>query len=132
MSEPSSRPAAFGARLGAAPATFVPAVREVLDRRAERKGVLPAGELDKSSESVLSSVIERTSLLAERVPLLTVILALAGTFVRLARPASGAGPGLLAVAAGLLLGTILGLLLGPAAPPEPPIHDPGPLPSWLR
>lgn len=63
---------------------------------------------------------------------LAAILALTGTFVLLARPASGAGPGLLAVSAGLLLGAILGLLLGPAAPPEPPIHDPGPLPSWLR
>ncbi len=57
--------------------TFVPAIREILDRRAERKGVLPASDLDQSSESILSSVIERTSLLAERIPVLTVILALA-------------------------------------------------------
>ncbi len=56
--------------------TFVPSVREVLDRRAERKGVLPVGDLDQSSESVLSNVIERTSLLAERVPVFTVIVAL--------------------------------------------------------
>jgi predicted RND superfamily exporter protein len=56
--------------------TFVPSVRLVLDRRAERKGVLPVSDLDQSSESVLSSVIERTSLLAERVPVVTVIVAL--------------------------------------------------------
>lgn len=56
--------------------TFVPAVREMLDRRAERRGALPVSELDKSSESVLSSVIERTSLLAERVPIATVLVAL--------------------------------------------------------
>ena len=57
--------------------TFVPSVREVLDRRAERKGVLPVADLDRSSESVLSGVIERTSLLAEKVPVFTVIVALA-------------------------------------------------------
>jgi predicted RND superfamily exporter protein len=56
--------------------TFVPAVREVLDRRAEAKGTLPVQSLGQSGEGILSRVIERTSLLAERVPVVTVVIAL--------------------------------------------------------
>ncbi|MFP5332018.1 MAG: efflux RND transporter permease subunit [Acidimicrobiia bacterium] len=56
--------------------TFVPAVRELLDRRAERKGVLPVAEFEASGDGSLSRLIEKTSVLADRTPVTTVIVAL--------------------------------------------------------
>lgn len=56
--------------------TFIPSVRLILDRRAEKKGRLPVNAIVSSRESVLSNVVERVSLLAERVPVVTVVAAL--------------------------------------------------------
>lgn len=63
--------------------SFVPAVRLLLDRRAERAGRLPTDGFASSSERLLSSLMERASVLAERaaVPTLVVTLLLgAGGF----------------------------------------------------
>lgn len=56
--------------------TFVPAMRELLDRRAERRGTLPVGELESSGDGSLSRIIERTSVLADRAAVPTVVVAL--------------------------------------------------------
>lgn len=56
--------------------TFVPAMRELLDRRAERKGALPAAEMAHSGDGSLSRIIEKTSVLADRAAVPTVIVAL--------------------------------------------------------
>jgi uncharacterized protein len=61
--------------------TFVPALRLVLDRRAEAAGVLPADAFRASSEDRwLPRIMEKTAVLAERfaVPSLVVMLALGG------------------------------------------------------
>ncbi|MDX1620700.1 MAG: MMPL family transporter [Nitriliruptorales bacterium] len=60
--------------------TFVPAVRRLLDRRAERKEALPREALASGSESRLSNTMARMSILAERTPIvvLAVTLALGG------------------------------------------------------
>ena len=64
--------------------TFVPAVRTLLDRRAERHGRLPREALASNSESRLPSVMARTSVLAERhavtVLAVTVLLAAIGAY----------------------------------------------------
>jgi uncharacterized protein len=51
--------------------TFVPAVRLLLDRRAERTGHLPAAALGRTSERILPGVMARTAVLAERAPVAT-------------------------------------------------------------
>ncbi len=61
--------------------TFVPALRLVLDRRAEAKGTLPAEAFRASSEErLLPRMMEKTAVLAERfaIPTLVVMLALGG------------------------------------------------------
>lgn len=61
--------------------TFVPALRLILDRRAEAKGVLPVEAFRSSSEErILPRVMEKTAVLAERfaIPTLVVMLALGG------------------------------------------------------
>ena len=57
--------------------TFVPAVREVLDRRAERNGRLDEETLAGNSSRLLPKIIGSTSVLARKVALPTVILSLA-------------------------------------------------------
>ncbi|MEX0757489.1 MAG: MMPL family transporter, partial [Acidimicrobiia bacterium] len=56
--------------------TFVPAIRQILDRRAESKGVLPVSEFKSAGDGSLSRIIEKTSVLADRIPVLTVVVAL--------------------------------------------------------
>ncbi|HSJ29133.1 MAG TPA: MMPL family transporter, partial [Acidimicrobiia bacterium] len=56
--------------------TFVPAIRSLLDRRAERRGTLPIAALETTGEGSLSRIIEKTSVLADRAALPTVIVAL--------------------------------------------------------
>jgi uncharacterized protein len=51
--------------------TFVPAVRLLLDRRAERLGRVPARALGRGSERLLPGVMARTAVLAERTPFAT-------------------------------------------------------------
>jgi predicted RND superfamily exporter protein len=60
--------------------TFVPAVRLLLDRRAERRGTLPTDGMGATSSRLLPQLMGRTAVLAERVPVLTlaVMLALGG------------------------------------------------------
>ena len=48
--------------------SFVPSVRILLDRRAERRGTLPRQSLGSNAESRLSGLMARTSLLAEKAP----------------------------------------------------------------
>lgn len=50
--------------------TFVPAVRTLLDRRGQRRGTLPRSALAGSSQGRLSGIMARTSVLAERGPVL--------------------------------------------------------------
>lgn len=56
--------------------TFVPAVREVLDRRAEARGELPRAAMGATSERLLPQIMEKTSVLAEKVPIPTLIVML--------------------------------------------------------
>lgn len=56
--------------------TFVPAIRLLLDRRAERRGTWPAEDLHASRGRLLPTVIGKTSWLARRAPVATVIAAL--------------------------------------------------------
>jgi uncharacterized protein len=56
--------------------TVVPAVRVLLDRRAQRRGVLPVEALGTQNERALPRVIGRTAVLAERVPVPTLVVAL--------------------------------------------------------
>ncbi len=60
--------------------TFVPAVRVLLDRRAERRGTLPTDGMGATSSRLLPQLMGRTAVLAEKVPALTlaVMLALGG------------------------------------------------------
>jgi uncharacterized protein len=61
--------------------TFVPALRLLLDRRAERAGRLPGPELQRTSRRLLPSAMARTAVLAERGPVATLLVtvALGGT-----------------------------------------------------
>lgn len=54
--------------------TFVPAVRLLLDRRAERRDRLPREALDATGDRVLPGIMARTAVLAERVPVITLLL----------------------------------------------------------
>ncbi len=56
--------------------TFVASVRILLDRRAERGERLPRAALGSTGDRLLPQVMERTSFLAERMPVATVIIAL--------------------------------------------------------
>ncbi|CAN5879313.1 hypothetical protein BH23ACT5_BH23ACT5_05230 [soil metagenome] len=56
--------------------TFVPAVRLILDRRAERKGRLPVEACQSHSKRVLPQLMGRTAVIADRVPVLAVGIAL--------------------------------------------------------
>jgi predicted RND superfamily exporter protein len=57
--------------------TFVPAVRLLLDRRAERAGRLPSSALGSgAAERLLPRLMVRTAVLAERAPIPTLIVAL--------------------------------------------------------
>jgi hypothetical protein len=56
--------------------TLVPAVRTILDRRAERKGTLPVESLQAHGDRVLPRVMERLALLAEHAAIPTLIIAL--------------------------------------------------------
>ncbi|MDH3730004.1 MAG: MMPL family transporter [Acidimicrobiia bacterium] len=60
--------------------TFVPAVRVLLDRRAQRRGVLPVEAMGHSSERMLPRLLGRSAVFAERVPaaMLTLALGLGG------------------------------------------------------
>jgi predicted RND superfamily exporter protein len=60
--------------------TFVPALRVLLDRRAERAGRLPTDGMGATSSRLLPQLIGRTSFLADRMPIptLAVMLVLGG------------------------------------------------------
>ena len=60
--------------------TFVPAVRMVLDRRAERHGSLPVRSMQSHGDRILPRIMEKLALLAEHaaVPTLVIALALGG------------------------------------------------------
>ena len=55
--------------------TFLPAVRLMLDRRAQRLGRLPASALATQSSATLPRVMGRTAWLAERAPVPTLVVA---------------------------------------------------------
>jgi uncharacterized protein len=55
--------------------TFLPAIRLLLDRRAARAGRLPQAALGSQRESTLPQLIGRTSWLAERAPVPTLVVA---------------------------------------------------------
>lgn len=57
--------------------TFVPSVRILLDRRAERNGTLPKASLEAHGDRLLPRVMEKLALLAEHAPIPTLIVALA-------------------------------------------------------
>lgn len=56
--------------------TFFPAARGLLDARAERRGTLPRESFERATGDRLSRVAGATSVLARRVPLPTVVVAL--------------------------------------------------------
>ena len=56
--------------------TFVPAVRVVLDRRAERNGTLPANSLEAHGDRALPRIMEKLAVLAEHAAIPTLIVAL--------------------------------------------------------
>jgi hypothetical protein len=56
--------------------TFVPAVRLLLDRRAERNGRLPVEAMGQHSERLLPQLMGRTAVIAERVPVVALGIAL--------------------------------------------------------
>ncbi len=56
--------------------TFVPAARELLDRRAERRGELPREAMGATSERLLPELMEKTSVLAEKAPVPTLVVML--------------------------------------------------------
>lgn len=60
--------------------TFVPSVRLLLDRRAERGGRLPREEFEEPERRLVTNVMSKTAVLAERlaVPTLTLALILTG------------------------------------------------------
>lgn len=57
--------------------TFVPALRVLLDRRAERRGRLPTEALAGYSRRLLPQLMGRTAVIAERIPVVALGLALA-------------------------------------------------------
>lgn len=56
--------------------TFVPAVRIIADRRAERKGTLPVGALGGHGNRAIPRLMEMASTLALRAPVATLVVAL--------------------------------------------------------
>lgn len=56
--------------------TFVPAVRTLLDRRAEAKGTLDRQSMEGGEGRLLPRVVGTSSVLAERIPVATLIVAL--------------------------------------------------------
>lgn len=56
--------------------TFVPAVRTLADRRAERKGTLPVQSLKSHGDRLLPKVMEKLALLAEHAAIPTLVVAL--------------------------------------------------------
>ena len=56
--------------------TFVPALRMILDRRAERKGSLPVASLQAHGDRILPRIMEKLALLAEHAAIPTLIVAL--------------------------------------------------------
>ena len=56
--------------------TFVPAVRQILDRRAENNGELPREAMGATSERLLPKIMERTAVFAERAPIPTLVVML--------------------------------------------------------
>jgi predicted RND superfamily exporter protein len=56
--------------------TFVPAVRQLLDRRAERRGELPREAMGATGERLLPQLMEKTSILAEKAPVPTLVVML--------------------------------------------------------
>ncbi len=57
--------------------TFVPAFRMLLDRKAERRGTLSVASLGSHGDRVLPRLVEKASVLAERVPVATLVVTLA-------------------------------------------------------
>jgi uncharacterized protein len=55
--------------------TFVPAIRLVLDRRAERNGTLPVGSLESHGQRTLPKIMEKLAVLAERAAVPTLVIA---------------------------------------------------------
>jgi predicted RND superfamily exporter protein len=58
--------------------TFVPAVLILLDRRAERAGTLPVEAMGHSSERLLPRLMGSSSVLADKIPAVMLVIALAG------------------------------------------------------
>ena len=56
--------------------TFVPAVRLVLDRRAEARGELPRTAMGATSERLLPKAMEKTAVFAEKAPVVTLVVTL--------------------------------------------------------
>lgn len=56
--------------------TFVPAVRLILDRRAERNGALPVASLQSHGDRALPRVMEKLAVLAEHAAIPTLIIAI--------------------------------------------------------
>ncbi|HKY47006.1 MAG TPA: MMPL family transporter [Acidimicrobiia bacterium] len=56
--------------------TFVPAVRVLLDRRAERRGRLPVEALGQHGERILPQMMGKTAVIAERLPVVALTIAL--------------------------------------------------------
>jgi len=54
--------------------TFVPSLRSLLDQRAERFGRLPVDGMGATRERLLPALVGRTSVLAERVPIPTLVV----------------------------------------------------------
>lgn len=56
--------------------TFVPSLRTILDRRAERHGTLPVGSLERHGDRALPRIMEKLALLAEHAAIPTIVIAL--------------------------------------------------------
>lgn len=56
--------------------TFVPAVRVILDRRAQAGGRLPTDAMGETGDRLLPKIMERTAVLAERAPIPTLVVML--------------------------------------------------------
>lgn len=56
--------------------TFVPAIRMILDRRAESKGKLPVSAMHSHGDRILPRIMEKLALLAEHIAIPTIIIAL--------------------------------------------------------
>lgn len=56
--------------------TFVPAVRTLLDRRAEAGGRLPVEALESHGERVLPRLMGKTAVIAEKIPYVAIVLAI--------------------------------------------------------